>query len=87
MAVTAGFNPIIQPKRVANSPTIAVIIPMNIREITNDHHPPPNLAGGTRAKMTFHPIEEKCRNASNPSISSKSPSSLIYGASIHAVLN
>jgi hypothetical protein len=87
IAVTAGLSPITHPKRLANSPTTAVTIPMNIRESTKEDFPLLYLAGGISAKNTFHPMEMKCMKASNPEISSTSPSSFIYGASMQAVLN
>lgn len=59
MAVTAGLSPITHPKSVANSPTMAVTIPMKAREIEKEYHPPPYLAGGTRENRSFHPTDAK----------------------------
>jgi len=40
IAVIAGLIPRTHPNKLANSPTTAVIIPMNPREITKQAHPP-----------------------------------------------
>ena len=53
-----------QPKRVANSPTIPVQRPMKARATTKAGFPPAIEGGGTRAKRTFQPMAIKCIMAS-----------------------
>jgi len=59
IAVIDGSNPMTQPSRLATEPTIAVIIPMRARAMKKAGAPPPNFAGGTTAKRSFHPIKAK----------------------------
>ena len=59
IAVTDYFSPITHPNKDAISPTTAVITPMKARAMKNANHPLQYLAGGTMAKMTFHPILKK----------------------------
>lgn len=50
IAVTYGLSPVTHPNNVANSATIAVIIPMNTRETMKANHPPHFFGGGIKAK-------------------------------------
>ena len=77
IAVTADLRPRTHPKRLANSPTIAVTKPIKARATMKANHPPPHLLGGITAKRTFHPIEQKWKTASKPVTSSIFPSSSI----------
>lgn len=73
IAVSEVFKPITHPSNAANSPTIAVITPMNHKETIKAGHPFHILAGGTHAKRTFQPIATKCTSASAIVISSMIP--------------
>jgi hypothetical protein len=53
MAVTLSFNPTMQPKIAAISPTIAVRIPITTSEQKKHNHPPNICGGGTHANSTF----------------------------------
>jgi len=48
-----------QPKMVATSATMAVIIPMKVSAIKKDGIPPPMCGGGTKAKTHFQPMHMK----------------------------
>lgn len=66
MAVAASLSPITHPNNLAISITTAVINPMKIKLNKKPAHPLSSLGGGTIAKSTFHPIVQKCKNASTP---------------------
>lgn len=42
IAVTAGLRPMTQPRRVATSATIAVIVPIKMRATMKAGQPPPH---------------------------------------------
>lgn len=69
MAVIDGLIPRTHPKRFANSPTTAVTIPMNARDVKKHAHPPAIWGGGIKEKNSFQPIVTKCIKASDGSIS------------------
>lgn len=59
MAVTAPLRLMTQPKMVATSATMAVMIPMKQRAIMKAGTPPPKCGGGTKAKTHFQPMHMK----------------------------
>lgn len=79
IAVTAGSIPRTHPKRLANSPTTAVTIPMKPRAIQKQAHPPAQCGGGIKAKNSFHPMVTKWRKPSRGVMFSISPSSFLVG--------
>ena len=60
---TDGFKLITQPRTVATSPTIVVIIPMSASETMNAAQPPQISVGGVNAPKIFQNIEQKCQTA------------------------
>jgi len=87
MAVIAEGNPMVQPKRFANSPTMAVMMPMKSKATPKVTHPLPMRAGGMQAKTTFHPIVRKWKKASEPFTGWIIPSSSTPGCSLQASVN
>lgn len=76
------------PIRLANSPTMSVTRPIQMRAPVNAAHPLQYFGGGIVAKTSFQPIAQKWKKASSPSISSMSPSSESrLGPRIRAFLN
>ena len=69
IAVIGSLSSIIHP----NSPAVCLMnaasTPMNTKLAKNVRQPQHSLAGGMTLKITFHPIEIKCKNASNPDTS------------------
>jgi len=64
------------------------MIPVSVKAIKKAGIPPPVYTGGTIEKISFHPISKKWKIASVAVTSSiSSPSSSIYGPSMHAFLN
>lgn len=59
IAVTAGFIRMTQPRRVATSATMAVIVPIKTRATKKAGQPPPHSTGGIRAKTTFQKMVAK----------------------------
>ena len=59
MAVTDCFSPTTHPNRLANSPTMAVIIPIMVSATKNACHPFHLLLGGTRENIAFQKIDKK----------------------------
>ena len=87
IAVVAYEIPKAQPNKLAASPTMAVTRPIMARAETKATQPFFILAGGTRAKNTYHPMAARWKKASEPVIMSISSFSLIVGCRIIAFLN
>jgi len=64
IAVMDGSIPRTHPKRLANSPTTAVTIPIKHKHPRKQAHPPIQCAGGIKAKKIFHPMQTMWKVAS-----------------------
>lgn len=87
IAVMEGFIPSTHPKRLENSPTTAVTIPIKQRHPKKQAHPPIQCGGGMKAKNNFQPIQIMWKTASKTVGSSMKPSSFLTGWSMQALQN
>lgn len=87
IAVTEDLSPMTHPNKFANSPTIAVMIPIKESATKKANHPPHFYFGGIKENKAFHTIVKKWIRASPPVTSSTSLSSVIDGPSEHASMN